>query len=391
MNGFVKDDGTSSLYLCIIINKRKKLLPLNIAWLPQFFDKKSGQILSVNKNDQQASDYNLIIANALSKANDIFIYYRLSGQPLTIEKFIRDYRNDLSKTDFIKYYSEKVKLRKMDKEIVESTYENHIKTLTKLKLFATSIPFADLDENWAGSFDSWLKKNIKPKTKGGDTNNIRWVHHKNVKTYLKIAVNKDYVKLVDPYKYFKISPKPGSWKAIYEKDLLKLWQYYDDFTNDGKYRLAVRCFLFMAYTGLRISDLRQVTIQWLKDGELNFVQQKNKRYGKVIEVPLSRDALRLWNDQIAETTKMYIFRHAAEQTTNEYLAHVAKVLEIDSPIHHHIGRHTFITLLLKNGASLDMTSKYAGHATVGQTMKYNHPDEERRKKEIMVLDGIKTD
>jgi integrase len=385
-NGYVSQEGESMIYMRIIIDRQKKVIPLKIKWPTKYFDKDSGKLLQRSKDDKQAADYNLIISQALGKANEVFIYFRLSGLPITLEKFTKAFKTDISKQDFVTYYSQRAKLRLKDKEIEESTYNDHLKTLRKLQLFNASITFADIDENWAYTFDAFMKKNIK--SRNGDSTNVRWAHHKNVRTYIRLAA-KDHINIVYPYKYFSIKAIDSQWKSIYEKDVRKLWEYYHSPTAASNLQKAVTRFLFMVHTGLRRVDLDRVTTEWLVNGELHFVQQKNKRFGKLTKVPLSTAAVEIWNNVTAGAEpNQLVFKYFSEQKSNLYLSKVAELLHIDSPIHHHIGRHTFITLLLKNGASLDMTSKYAGHATVAQTMKYNHPDEERRKKEILFLDKI---
>lgn len=385
-NGYTHKNGETKIYLRVIINRVKKLISLNISWPSEYFDKVTGKLLPRTKDDAKCADYILIINQSLARSNEIFVYHRLIGQPLTLEKFVKDFKSDLSKKDFIKYYNEKAKSRYRDGEIEHSTYQDHLKTYRKLQIFSKTIFFADVDENFGYTFDAFLKKNIKSRT--GDSHNMRWAHHKNVRTYMRLAM-KDHVKMVDAYRYFKISPKDGNWKAIYEADVMKLWHFYNATDTPEELRKATGRFLFMVYTGLRRCDLDRAGADWLNDGEIHYIAQKNKRFGKVTKVPLSKDALRLWRDAIEiSTTGKRIFKYFSEQNSNKKLKAIAERLGIVSPIHHHIGRHTFITLLLKNGASLDMTSKYAGHATVGQTMKYNHPDEERRKREIKVMDLI---
>jgi len=388
-NGYEKKFG-AAIYLRIIINRNKKLLSLKLDWPSKYFDKEAGLVKPRYKDDPDAHDYNMIITDSIAKANEIFKYFRLTKTELTIQKFVREFNTDLSKDDFLKYYSIKAKERLKDREIVQATYNDHVSTYNKLKLFSDTILFADMDEDWAWRFEAFLKRNIKSK---GDTTNDRWKHHKNARTYINLARKKDHIKLIYPYDYFNAKEIPGGWDALCEDDVRKLWQFYTDKTNKVNLRRAVERFLFMCYTGLRVSDLDRVETNWLdQKAMLKFIPHKNRRFGKKLSIPLSKHALILWSNAAQNSNNQkQIFKHFAEQTSNEYLKIVANQLEIKTNIHHHIGRHTFITLFLKNGGPLDMASEYAGHTTIQQTMTYNHPDEERRSEAINVLDAINGD
>ncbi len=121
---------------------------------------------------------------------------------------------------------------------------------------------------------------------------------------------------------------------------------------------------------------------------MKFVPYKNRRFGKILELPIQGVALDLFNEAIEEKGRGKLFDDLEEQSSNKILKRIAKKLEIDVNLHHHVGRHTFITLYLKNGGTLDMAQAYAGHHDIKQTMKYNHIDEERRNEGIKVMNGI---
>lgn len=380
-----KLDGSSALYLQIIINRKKKNISIKIDWPAKFFDEKEGVCLPRRKNDPDVNDYNMIISDFHSKANEIFKYHRLSNQLLTMERFLKSWKNDLSKDNLVKYMEQKAKVRLKDKEIEYSTYQAHLKVIVKLKEWKDEILFLDLDHNWAESFDASLKKSIK--TRRGNTTNTRWNHHKTIKAYLKIARKKDHISFVDPYEFFTINPIQGAWRPIYEKDLSKLYHYYKE-TDLNTHRWVLRRFLFSSFTGLRKSDLYRVEDRWLSGGIMRFIPYKNRKLGRILEIPLEGVALEMFNDALAEKGSGRLFDDLEEQSSNRILKEIATKLEIDANLHHHVGRHTFITLYLKNGGTLDMAQEYAGHADIKQTMKYNHIDEDRRRKEIKVMNDI---
>lgn len=383
---YKKKDGSCAIYLQVIIDRKKHIINLNLCWQLRFFEIRAGKCLPRSNDDKDVDDYNMIISDAEAKANEIFKYFRLSKQRITMEKFLKEWNNELSKESVITYMEQKAKKRLKDKEIEYTTYQAHLKVIVKLKAWKKSILFLDMDHNWAGDFDAFLKKHIV--SRRNNSTNTRWNHHKTIKSYLRLA-KKDHISFEDPYDYFSIAPIQGSWRPVYEADLNKLYTYYKAPNIKENEKLVLRRFLFSAMTGLRKSDLYRVEESWLSKGILRFLPYKNRKLGKILELPIEEIALEMFNDAIREKGKgRRLFDDLKEQPSNRILKRVAKILEIDVNLHHHVARHTFITLYLKNGGTLDMAQEYAGHHDIKQTMKYNHIDEERRRESMKLMNNI---
>ncbi|MEM8568309.1 MAG: site-specific integrase [Bacteroidota bacterium] len=278
-----------------------------------------------------------------------------------MDLFEREWYAVINRNDFILYMEKKIKALMRDREIKSSTYDNHKKTLTKLKDFCANLPFMDLDHNWAKKYDSFLKRNIRSyKTNGINT---RWTHHKVVRTYMRLAQKEDHIKFENPYDYFTAKTADSTWLPIYEKDFKKLVNYYDSHVINKKEKRCLRRFLMSCCTSLRISDLQRVRENWLySDNVLRYVAYKNRDKNKIIELPLKGLGLRLFQDAIEDMpTGSQLFHTSQEQPSNRMLKRIAQRLRINRNLHHHVGRSTFITLFLKNGGKLDMAQYYAGH------------------------------
>ena len=84
---------------------------------------------------QRASDYNLLIGQALAKANSIFVEWRLGEEVLTLERFQRDYNTAGSKSDFVVCIKNKIIERHRKGHIADSTRRNHNSALNALAAF----------------------------------------------------------------------------------------------------------------------------------------------------------------------------------------------------------------------------------------------------------------
>lgn len=372
-------DGIALLYIRIGIDGFYKYLPLDIKWPQKFFDLESGQCLQRDKNDRDASDNNIIIRNEISKVNEIVKYYRLADIPININRFMSDYQNNISKSNFIEYMENKLLQRKKDGEIEYITLKRHYCTLRKLKQFNKHLLFSDFNETWGNKFDAWMKKHVKSVLKT-QSQNTRWSHHKIVKTYMNLA-KRDNIKFIYPYDFFTISPTKGNWLAIYEDDINTLWKHYKSMDECGV-RYILRAFLFACFTGLRVSDLKSVKNDWVADGMLIFLPHKTKKQNRILKIPLSDTAKELLADaRINEN----LFGLHTEQYGNRTLKEIAAELGIKTNLHWHVARHTFITLYYAKTKDLIAAKEFAGHADLRQTIKYTHqnPDEIKEKMKVM--------
>ncbi len=386
---YKKKNGCSKLYLQVLIGRRnKKLFDLELEWPKQHFNEARGICMPRYENDPDAEDYNIILDDAQHRANEIFKSYRLQDRRINMDLFTREWFSVIDRNDFVSYMEKKMLMRLRDRDIKDSTYANHQKTLVKLKDFTNEMPFIEIDFNWAKKFDSFLKKNIVSRKTNGM--NARWTHHKIVRAYMKLATSEDHIKFENPYDYFSPKTAEGTWKPIYEEDLKKIIQYYGSHKANQQEKRCLRRFLFACSTSMRISDLIRVKENWFhSDNILRYVAFKNRDKHKVIEIPLVGLALTLFNDAIKDMPKgSRLFYTSEEQSSNRMLKRIADRLGITRDLHHHVGRSTFITLYLKNGGNLDMAQHYAGHHDIRTTMLYNHIDQERIRNEIIDFGSI---
>lgn len=182
---------------------------------------------------KRATDYTLLLANALGRANEIFIAARLdetrSGAvALSKDEFLREFRITGSKEDFLVFMENRIEERYRNGSIKQTTWKNHRSTLNKLRESQKKTPFNSLNYKFADDFEAWLKRN-----KHGEIN-TRWQRHKETKTYLAEAC-KARIGFEDPYKYFKVQTAESSWKPMTLAELSALEAYYPP------WKLTIRC------------------------------------------------------------------------------------------------------------------------------------------------------
>lgn len=155
---------------------------------------------------------------------------------------------------------------------------------------------------------------------------------------------------------------------------------------------AIIALLF--YAGLRVSEVAN-----LKKDDIEISDKKGKviiRQGKgnkFREVPLNNDArnfLRPYLETLGDTYWLFpgkegkpITSRAIQQVIKKY-AYLAKIPSLTP----HTLRHTFATLLLRQGTDLVIVSNLLGHSRLDTTARYTKPSEQDLEKATSILEDI---
>jgi len=210
-----------------------------------------------------------------------------------------------------------------------------------------------------------------------------WGVFKSLRVYIRQAYEDG--KLMDnPLLKHSIKQEDTRPLFLTLEELKLIEQYYDGKIEDNEVRV-LQPFLFSCATGLRISDLKRIDYKHIVDDCLNFKPHKTERFGKHLEIPLTKRAMRY----IADGGKGLIFGDMmAEQPANRELKKVAAKVGISKLISHHTGRHTFAVTFLEAGGSVEVLQKLLGHSKIQTTMIYVHVTDERIKRQMMLMDNL---
>ncbi|MCC8154041.1 MAG: tyrosine-type recombinase/integrase [Tannerellaceae bacterium] len=73
---------------------------------------------------------------------------------------------------------------------------------------------------------------------------------------------------------------------------------------------------------------------------------------------------------------------------NEYLKKIAKEVDIDKPISHKVGRHTFATIYLRKTKDLTSLKELLGHSELRETLIYAHVLDESKQEGVQVFNSF---
>ena len=146
-----------------------------------------------------------------------------------------------------------------------------------------------------------------------------------------------------------------------------------------------KAFLFSCFTGLRISDIINLTwdnvIENNGNTYINIIVQKTN---KPFTIKLSKEALR-W---MPERSTRNIFTIKAYTSLNRRIRVWATAAGIEKYVCFHTARHTFATMTLTLGADLYTVSKLLAHSDISVTQVYAEIINERKDKAVDLANGL---
>ena len=257
--------------------------------------------------------------------------------------------------------------------IANNTRLHYLTVARRLLEYGKMVRWEQLTVDNIYAWDVWLRHQEVPLTKnqkaaGMEPQLISSDSVYNYHKYLKATINKamkfqiltanpydqmkgmfkrtkrdvvDYLTEAQMKKVMALTPVPGSQAA-----------------------LALDLFIFQMFTGLGyadtqifdISQYRQIDGKWMHIGQRvkTGVPYVSQLLPPVVEV-LERNG---WH-----VPKM------ANQRYNQMLKAIGMVIGIEN-LHSHMGRHTFATYMLSNGAKIENVSRMLGHTNITQTQRY---------------------
>ncbi len=320
-------DGGNSLYLDIYYKGKRKYEFLG---------------LTIKKNDKNRSKIKEIAEK------------RRSQKELEIFANAYDLPNFYNgKSDLLKFY---------EGNCTDTAYTsslNRLKKFAKTSLINGELPFSKVDEKFCENYKEYLIKE-------GLKNNSVWVFIYKLKAVLNKAVKEKIIPF-NPARFVKARMEETEKIYLTVDELKKM---YNTEYNDKEIR---RAFLFSCFTGLRLSDIKSLTWQQIRENKVYFKQQKTRG---IEYLPLSDSAIQILYKDVSQdrinnlSENVFQILIKRSEDIGSHLRKWAKLAGVQKYISFHTARHTFATLSLTYGIDLYTVSKMLGHKNINTTQVY---------------------
>jgi integrase len=286
-----------------------------------------------------------------------------------------------NRTSFTDFYERELNDCVLSKNTIKTRRSSLKKVLSFNK--GNKVYFDDLCYSFITRFDSWLYRQDL------GTNTVK-KHHKDVKTYINLAIKHDLLKMdKNPYKKFTPKSEEVEKISLSERELERIENL--DFEFNTTMNLVRDAFLFSCYTGLRYSDYTRVSKSNLETTDKGLILRiKAQKTGKFMAVPLytifpeqgkrskpEQVLFKYLNQDYYNDTRQFdelpIFK-ISNQDANRKLKIIAKMTNVRKTLTTHVGRKTFATLAAVK-LPLPMLQRLMQHSTPQETMRYvdNNP------------------
>lgn len=374
-NEYERADGKAALYAVLNIRREKIRIPLDIAVTAAEWDPAAERIKG---RTQDVKDKNLIISNTKAKISDILVRARLTGESLTKESFLALYRRPGETMNFIEYARRH--LKELEPAMQPETIRHHNAAIRKIEAYNPGLQIQDITPEWLRVYAAHLRKKY---------NNNSGTIRKNmcvIRMHYYAAMRAGKIK-VNPFEIYKIPAADPLVVYLSEDELNSLIALFKSGTLPDNEQDALRFFLFMAFTGMHISDARSLRIEQITGGEIHY---KRIKTGTRVDMPLSAPAAKLVDYYKEKRYRGNLFRDLpTDQAFNRIIKRVCERVEIHKAVSAKAARHTFATLYYKkNSGDLGTLSKLLGHATINTTMVYAHIMKDSRIAGVSAFDDM---
>lgn len=303
---------------------------------------------------------NCSLNNELLKIINYLNEQRSIGTTIDIE-LVKSFYAVKDKGDFYEYFETYCKKRFID--LAEGTQKHYELLGRRLKEFKKQIRFSDFTLNFIEKFDKYLRTQIESGTHG------TFSRHKNLKTVLLSAHKQGLIKY-NPYVDFKLARGKSKYGSLTEEEITLIEEVVLPLEENGESLDVSRdMFLFACYTGLRCSDVQQLSKEHILKKHIKLKMDKTKDF---VEVPITAKAKAILQKYAGDRKR--IFPSRTNQCLNRHLKTIAELCEIDQTITFHLGRHSCATILANAGVNLFIIMKILGHKDIKTTQIYVNPN-----------------
>jgi len=372
----VKMDGTHAVSLRLISRRRKKDVSLRIYVKLRDW---SMQRCLVNRSDPMSERKNRLITKFKNKALNIVDDYFFRNELLSFDDFEKElFNKEYSDDSFIEFALDEISKRDYSKE----SKRNYTAQITKLKQFKKNLLFSEINFRFINDYKSYMLNELK--------NNLNTANKSlsRLKTFINWSIEAKLMK-DNPFEKIRLTKVRVDRVFLSVSELESLELIYKKGALNDKQKNVLRYFLFVCYTGLRYSDIKNLRFSDLKKRLLNnedttFIEIQMQKTSLNVSVPVISKAMNLLPEKISSQQK--VFRVLSNQKTNEYLKEIIRIAGIDKKITFHSARHTLATTGLEMGIPIEVISKILGHTELKMTQIYAKVNDSLKYREMLKLD-----
>ena len=371
----IKSDGTTAVLCRVSIDGKSILITTGIFCRPEDWNSQTGTIRQPRENNRLA-EFRLNLERAYDRL--------LKEQGAVSAELLKNAVTGVAtipQTLLKGGEAERERLRLRAEQIHStSTFRQSKTTQLNLQQFLQSrgledIAFSDITEEFGHSFKLFLKKELGYAS--GHVNHcLCWLNR-----LIYIAVDEGVLRCnpIEEVEYEK--KNPPRLKHISRNELKRLMATPFE---DGNMELARRMFIFSSFCGLAYVDIYRLYphhIGEAADGR-KYIRQKRGKTNVEAFVPLHPVAERILSLYNTTDETKPVFPLPIRDILWHEVHSIGNALEFEENLSHHQARHTFGTLLISAGISIESIAKMMGHTNIVSSQIYAKITDDKISKDM---------
>lgn len=352
-------EGKALIQVEAYLNKQKKYFSTKVYIKPYQWDPKRKAV----KNHPNMDSLNLYLSNFIARLEQLELEIVRRGKEFSLNDLKDNPHNyQISFSLFMKHEITQSNLKR-------STLKNHLSTWQVLSTYKEDVSFNDLSFNFLCDFEHYMLVHKYHR-------NTIAKHMKHLKRYINLAINKDLFDLHRyPFRKYKIKYLESKRTHLTPEELEQLENL--DLRGRRTLRRTLDMFLFSCYTGLRFSDIVNITKENFHyiDDKLWLIYSSVKTDVNV-RLPLfllfEGKSLPIFERYKHNSWTLFNMSVSSNSNVNKQIRRICEMANIDKKVSFHTARHTNATLLLYNGANITTVQKLLGHKSVRTTEIYSN-------------------
>ncbi|MDR0873142.1 MAG: site-specific integrase [Prevotellaceae bacterium] len=363
-----KANGNVPLFCRITVDGKEARFGMKKDINPKFWDVKVGKAIG---RTSEATEINALLDNTKSAIIKVYRDLQEKDNSVSAEKIKNVFLGiDSKRQNLLELFDEHNREKKLlvGISIAKSTYNKYRITRDHLAAYIkdwhrlSDIPLKEINHKFVCDFETYLL------TERHSEENTIAKYMQMFKHIVGIAIKYRWI-CDNPFSGYKIHLKKSDRGYLTQDEIEILMK--QKFTAT-KLERARDVFVFCCFTGLSYIDVKRLTADNIKtsfDGGL-WIMGKRRKTDVGYNVPLldiPKAILEKYNSALPDERSLPV---TTNQKSNVYLKEIGEICGLKKKLTFHLSRHTFATLTLSKGVSIESVSKMLGHTNIQTTQIY---------------------
>lgn len=358
------------LYIQIIHSRETKLITTRFRLHSFEWDNRSSTVIT-NTIDSKRISYLQNIKDGLEseirQINDLISILEKRGDYSTkelVEYYVNNSFNGYF-FPFIKYQIKELKSENRTK--TASIYETAKRSFSRFR-YGEDIRIDKMDSALMQRYETYLKNN------GVSLNSIS-CYMRTLRVTYNLAVQKGLTISKNPFKDVYTGIDKTTKRAVNQNIISKLVRF--DFSEYSHLQLARDLFMFSFYTrGMSFVDMANLKQNNLKNGYLIYTRSKTKQMLKIKMENCIVEIIDRYKENVIDDYILPIYNplnrdyNSHLRTYNKRLKRISELLNLEKPLSSYVSRHSWATIALRKGISVQVISEGMGHENEKTTRIY---------------------